>query len=284
MAGQVHGCASTGNKNSHEHTHIFDKTRLCKFYVKGKCKRGQACTFAHGDTEVQPQPDFFRTQLCVDFVRSGMCALGSSCKYAHSPQEIRRAKTQKSSKSQGLKKAADPQVTLEVHRLEIMQQEVHRLQSQLQVLKTITGHPVPDAAHASRSRAPSDPTEYGSTGVKLVVEGDEDKDVHDHYTGFSRQSTEEGSAELGLPLLPFSRQSSFETDAFDEWEEISLEEGTFLAELEEVGSAEEEEEQKEEVAYELFVSNTFITCKPAKAAGSHRRSQSTPAALRFALA
>jgi len=136
----------THEKNSYENTHIFDKTRLCKFYAKRKCKRGQACTFAHSEGEVQAPPDFFRTQLCADFARSGTCEAGSDCKYAHAAEEIRRAKTSKSGSrgGQGARKATDPRIALEVQKLEMMQQEVMRLHSQLLTLHATSGHTMPD--------------------------------------------------------------------------------------------------------------------------------------------
>jgi len=73
-------------------TRIFDKTRLCKFYARGKCRRGQACTFAHGQRELVPQPDFYKTQLCIDFFRTGGCPAGGECRFAHSTEEIRRSR------------------------------------------------------------------------------------------------------------------------------------------------------------------------------------------------
>jgi len=68
---------------------IFEKTRLCKFFEKGRCRRGQACTFAHGGHELAPAPDFYRTQLCLDFFRVGDCPMGRSCNFAHSAEEVR---------------------------------------------------------------------------------------------------------------------------------------------------------------------------------------------------
>jgi len=269
MASRMHGDASgwsTNSKNPHENTHIFDKTRLCKFYAKGKCKRGQACTFAHGEVEVQAQPDFFRTQLCVDFVRSGACKAGSRCSYAHDPQELRHAKTHKSGRGQGLKKAADSQVSLEVRRLEMMQQEVTRLHSQLHTLQKLA---------CSGSSVPSALRVEGRGRCKVVdeVQEEEDGEGLDLNTGFSRQSTEEGSE----PPLCFSRQSTIED--CDEWDDSA---SALVSENTEhrLTSEAEEQEMEQEVACQLLVKRTFFSLEPVRA-GSHRRSQSAHAARCF---
>jgi len=270
MASRMHSSASgasTISKNSHENTHIFDKTRLCKFNVKGKCKRGQACTFAHGEVEVQPQPDFFRTQLCVDFVRSGACKAGSRCSYAHDPQELRHAKTHKGGRGQGSKKAADSQVSLEVRRLEMMQQEVTRLHSQLHMLQKLasSGSSVPSALRIEAR---------GRCKVVDEVQEEEDGDWLNLTTGFSRQSTEEGSE----PPLCFSRQSTIED--CNEWDDSASALASEDAEHRLPSEAEQAEEMEQEVACQLLVKRTFFSLEPVRA-GSRRRSQSALAARCF---
>lgn len=68
---------------------LFFRTRPCKFFAAGKCKRGKLCTFAHGETKVQPLPDFYKTRFCIGFVRTGSCSKGQECSFAHSKSEIR---------------------------------------------------------------------------------------------------------------------------------------------------------------------------------------------------
>lgn len=66
----------------------FKKTRMCKFFLLGKCVRGSKCNFAH-DNDLKPQPNLFRTKPCLAFMRSGKCRDGDACKYAHSRDEMR---------------------------------------------------------------------------------------------------------------------------------------------------------------------------------------------------
>lgn len=67
----------------------FDKTRICKFYLKRRCTRGSMCTFAHGTEDVKTMPDLYKTQICYAFNRAGGCKEGSSCTFAHSHLELR---------------------------------------------------------------------------------------------------------------------------------------------------------------------------------------------------
>ncbi|KAF4746305.1 hypothetical protein FOZ62_019594 [Perkinsus olseni] len=33
------------------------KTKVCRYFIKGRCKFGDACTYAHWSDELQPRPD-----------------------------------------------------------------------------------------------------------------------------------------------------------------------------------------------------------------------------------
>eukprot|EP00428_Durinskia_dybowskii_P058475 CAMPEP_0170315284 /NCGR_PEP_ID=MMETSP0116_2-20130129/58237_1 /TAXON_ID=400756 /ORGANISM="Durinskia baltica, Strain CSIRO CS-38" /LENGTH=138 /DNA_ID=CAMNT_0010567777 /DNA_START=73 /DNA_END=486 /DNA_ORIENTATION=+ len=59
----------------------LSKTKLCKFFSAGRCKHGKACQFAHGEHQLRPQPDFFRTQLCYDFMERALCRYGDRCRF-----------------------------------------------------------------------------------------------------------------------------------------------------------------------------------------------------------
>lgn len=66
----------------------FGKTRLCKFFMSGGCREGAACTFAHGQQEMRPSPDLFRSELCYGMQKRGRCTYGAKCKFAHSVAEL----------------------------------------------------------------------------------------------------------------------------------------------------------------------------------------------------
>lgn len=63
------------------------KTRLCHFYLKGACKNGFKCSFAHESQELQHAPDLRKTRLCKAFVL-GECR-DEGCKFAHGNEELR---------------------------------------------------------------------------------------------------------------------------------------------------------------------------------------------------
>eukprot|EP00928_Gymnodinium_smaydae_P064126 TRINITY_DN47540_c0_g1_i1.p1 TRINITY_DN47540_c0_g1~~TRINITY_DN47540_c0_g1_i1.p1 ORF type:complete len:215 (+),score=23.96 TRINITY_DN47540_c0_g1_i1:81-647(+) len=74
----------------------FQKTKVCKFWLEGRCLRGNQCVFAHGHVDVQPAPDLTKTRMCKYL---GVCKKGASCGYAHLPKELRGV---------GLDAVADP--------------------------------------------------------------------------------------------------------------------------------------------------------------------------------
>eukprot|EP00931_Biecheleriopsis_adriatica_P072961 TRINITY_DN4733_c0_g2_i1.p1 TRINITY_DN4733_c0_g2~~TRINITY_DN4733_c0_g2_i1.p1 ORF type:complete len:254 (+),score=49.42 TRINITY_DN4733_c0_g2_i1:102-863(+) len=63
-------------------------TRLCKFFLEGRCTRGTDCTFAHGET--RDLPDYAKTRLCEQFMNTGGCTKGDACKFAHGKEEMQR--------------------------------------------------------------------------------------------------------------------------------------------------------------------------------------------------
>lgn len=67
----------------------FLKTRPCRFFQAGRCRRGSGCTFAHGT--VQCPPDLTKTSLCKRW-SEGHCNLsGKDCPFAHGHSELRRS-------------------------------------------------------------------------------------------------------------------------------------------------------------------------------------------------
>jgi len=61
----------------------FLKTSLCIKAMEGKCRRGQACQFAHSQEDIRQRPNLDKTKLCVkkDCTDAG-------CKFAHSREEL----------------------------------------------------------------------------------------------------------------------------------------------------------------------------------------------------
>lgn len=64
------------------------KTKMCSFYLRGACTRGESCSFAHDEKDIQSQPDLSCTKPCPDLLRMGFCSR-SDCKYAHEDSQIR---------------------------------------------------------------------------------------------------------------------------------------------------------------------------------------------------
>lgn len=56
-----------------------------------RCVHGSSCTFAHGIAELQSQPDFYCSQLCMEFTQRGTCHYGAGCRFAHGSEKLRPA-------------------------------------------------------------------------------------------------------------------------------------------------------------------------------------------------
>ena len=78
-------------------SHPNFKTRLCVNFPLGKCTRGAACAYAHGDADLRGPPgsapgpspqaqQFYKTRICHAFME-GRCTRGAACSYAHSEAE-----------------------------------------------------------------------------------------------------------------------------------------------------------------------------------------------------
>jgi hypothetical protein len=64
------------------------KTRLCNFHMMGACHRGAGCSYAHGEQDLRPSPDFERTSVCPTMLKKGFCDK-QHCRYAHNAEELR---------------------------------------------------------------------------------------------------------------------------------------------------------------------------------------------------
>lgn len=65
-------------------------TKMCKYWSSNRCTMGDACNFAHSDTELREQPDLVATKLCFQFMSKGRCNKGASCTFAHGKKELRQ--------------------------------------------------------------------------------------------------------------------------------------------------------------------------------------------------
>jgi len=65
-------------------------TKFCKHHLRGFCRYGSRCGYAHGATELLTRPNLWKTKFCVNF-RSGSCMV-ADCSYAHGLADLRRAK------------------------------------------------------------------------------------------------------------------------------------------------------------------------------------------------
>jgi butyrate response factor len=63
------------------------KTEMCKnFEIKGFCKWGNKCCFAHGEHELRAKNhlnDKYKSKICKHYHRHGFCPYGLRCQYFH---------------------------------------------------------------------------------------------------------------------------------------------------------------------------------------------------------
>lgn len=67
----------------------FRKTKFCSFLRKGRCGRGEACSYAHSEAELERLPDFSKTTICQQW-KDGKCPYAmDKCRFAHGKQDLR---------------------------------------------------------------------------------------------------------------------------------------------------------------------------------------------------
>jgi hypothetical protein len=69
---------------------MLSKTKLCMFYLKGACTKGENCSFAHELYDLKDRPDLLHTRLCLAFQKRGTCKDGDSCRFAHNEAQLRQ--------------------------------------------------------------------------------------------------------------------------------------------------------------------------------------------------
>lgn len=68
---------------------VHYKTKLCRFYMIGTCAKQNSCNFAHGVSELEPEPDLRYTKLCPRLMHGDECT-DKECTFAHHKRELRR--------------------------------------------------------------------------------------------------------------------------------------------------------------------------------------------------
>jgi len=77
-----------------------EKTILCKFFQKGVCSKGDACTFAHGISDIKAARSGRsrdadatnprrKTKLCRNLFVDGICPYGDNCDFAHGVNDLK---------------------------------------------------------------------------------------------------------------------------------------------------------------------------------------------------
>jgi hypothetical protein len=66
----------------------FRKTKLCSYYLAGRCTFGSQCFYAHNPEDVHDAPDLKKTKLCIAWP-DGKCAKRADCGFAHGAKELR---------------------------------------------------------------------------------------------------------------------------------------------------------------------------------------------------
>jgi len=64
------------------------KTKMCRFFARASCNRGENCHFAHDMAELVPMPDLNCTKLCSILNATGSCT-DPKCAFAHNKRELR---------------------------------------------------------------------------------------------------------------------------------------------------------------------------------------------------
>ncbi|SBT76263.1 zinc finger protein, putative [Plasmodium ovale] len=74
--------------NTSERRILFYKTKICPWYIKGKCERRKTCLYAHAQNELRELPNLCKTSLCPKLKINESCN-DKKCKYAHTNIELR---------------------------------------------------------------------------------------------------------------------------------------------------------------------------------------------------
>lgn len=67
----------------------LQKTKLCTYHLKGRCKHSTACRFAHGTEELVVPPNLHKTKMCPMVLANKQCK-NHECTFAHHERELKK--------------------------------------------------------------------------------------------------------------------------------------------------------------------------------------------------
>lgn len=68
----------------------LQKTKLCRYHMKGLCRHGSDCRFAHGKDELAQLPNLQKTRMCPSLLANGHCGNPETCTFAHHESELKK--------------------------------------------------------------------------------------------------------------------------------------------------------------------------------------------------
>jgi hypothetical protein len=68
----------------------FFKTSMCKYFLENACRKGDLCSHAHSESELQQKPVLSKTRMCKQILRNGNCT-DPDCVFAHEIEELTAA-------------------------------------------------------------------------------------------------------------------------------------------------------------------------------------------------
>lgn len=63
---------------------------MCKYFLENACRKGDSCSHAHSESELQQKPVLSKTRMCKQILRSGNCN-DPDCAFAHEIEELTAA-------------------------------------------------------------------------------------------------------------------------------------------------------------------------------------------------
>jgi hypothetical protein len=67
----------------------LQKTKLCMYHLKGRCKHSKACRFAHGPEELVDAPNLHKTRMCPSVLANKACN-NPNCTFAHYEDDLKK--------------------------------------------------------------------------------------------------------------------------------------------------------------------------------------------------